>query len=148
MLSRFTRFDNVIVLIPHFFRVLYPRSESKHSFFYYNFLHDYKMPDTYLEVMRNKIYDLFDEGMLLQRLLSSVESMINCAKMNGTNIYFSSWDPDTYNFVKKTFGDRTNILPPYKAVDVYFGRDGSHPGKQVNHKVADLFTESLRSYGV
>lgn len=150
ILSRFTRFDTVVVIVPHFRRMLFPSNKTKKIFFYYNFLHDYKYSDLYMETIRSKTYDVLDDSYFQHRTLTSVESIINCAKANNTKLYIGSWDPYAHHFIKESFSNRAKILPLHmcRKQGHPFARDGSHAGKVVNHDMANIYSEIIKSDSV
>jgi hypothetical protein len=148
LLSHFVHFDTVIVMVPQYSRVLFPKISPRNFLEMNNFLREWSVKGAYTEALRSKVYDLYDNSHLLYKLLYNINLMINVAKINNTKIYFGSWHEHTHNFMTEIFSDKINILPLFLVkpdTNWYPGRDGSHAGKVSNNLMAENFYNILKS---
>jgi hypothetical protein len=134
--SQYQHFDHVIFLIPHIGRMEIPR-EYKNVPYGTNLIPNWKFTSPIDEAMRRRTYTVFDNMFLEYDTLRNISHCINIARANNTKIYFSSWDPTTFEVLRRYLGDDTNMIIPYfqtiefsRPVRINMARDGFHPGAE------------------
>jgi hypothetical protein len=100
----------------------------------------------------NLYYELMNDDNMLYQVTKDIMLIEAYAKPRNIKTFYSSWDNQTYGYVKKLLNDDTKMLPYFKFLENYggkhlgHGRDGLHPGPTSHTNYAEEIMKHLDRY--
>ena len=139
------KLKTAVFIIPSFYRYEFISSPNKNLIDQTDFIPNYKPTDKRGIENFDSIYSAFDNVTFLNELSKHLNLIKMSAKLNGTDVYFTTWCRDTINLIDKYkvekfqtqvfFTESFEQIMGKKVTD--FARDGLHPGVRTHMEVAN-----------
>jgi hypothetical protein len=133
--SEYHHFDYVIFLLPQVGRIELPNTSDKYSPTW-DVIPNWTSTHAPDDRRRKALYTALDDNFFEYLALANINTCIQIAKRHGTRIFFSSWDPPTYDLIYDYLGKDSRYLLPWFELantETTMARDGLHSGPD-SHK--------------
>lgn len=149
ILKTFEAFNSIhptkvaVITLPQMERIFYPTyEEGVNEWRYISLLPSYV--DHNIEKIHGLAYQFFNRDVCAGYLVDYIKLAQLSAKVTNTRLIWSSWDLDTFNFLKEYL--EPDDISPVGHLGLDKARDGVHPGPKFVTSWADILAIKIKEY--
>ena len=151
IVSKHIKIKHAVFLFPSISRLQIAKKHVQNDYIgYLNTCVDYKsaLNESY-ELNEDYIYRAIPEEEMHKICRNQVYLLEHMARLRGIKVYISSWELETYNFLKKLNLNSAILLAPWMSSSIEFAnddkaRDGKHPGPKHHLKWANEIKDMIK----
>lgn len=151
LISKFLKFDYVLFLVPHSgrFEVPFIQRDEKIKVTISNVIPNWIPEDHKEKSIAAKIYSALGQDYFNFDTIKNIDHAVTIARSQQSKIFFSSWDPKTYDLLYNYFGkDSPHLIPWFEMVEKRgsndFARDGMHPGYRSHSSFFNRIVDKIK----
>lgn len=139
--NRYNNTDLAVIILPSLTRFYYPDYHNE-EWNYGSILPNHKLPEIDDKLYKS-IITHFTGDTNIAYVYDYIKMVEFQAATHGTTILWTSWEPNTYNFLLEIIETKDAILPFLQVLDAE-GRDGLHPGQQNINKWGKILLPKIK----